>query len=44
MGFNGSVAWYYRELLSETMAELGLQLGLIIKAPMEGLLKFHSEQ
>ena len=44
VGFNGSVAWYYRELLSETMAELGLQLGLIIKAPMEGLLKFHSEQ
>lgn len=42
VGFNGSIAWYYRELLTEAMAEIGLQPGLIIKAPMEGLLRFHS--
>ena len=41
VGFCGSVAWYYRELLAEVVAELGLQLGHIIKAPMEGLLRFH---
>ena len=43
VGFNGSIAWYYRELLTEAMAELNLQPGLIIKAPMEGLLRFHGE-
>ncbi len=43
VGFNGSVAWYYRQLLTEAMDELGLQQGLIIKGPMEGLLRYHAK-
>lgn len=42
VGFNGSVAWHYRDVLSEAMADLGLQLGPIIQGPMEGLVKFHA--
>lgn len=41
VGFNGSVAWYYRDILEETLSETGLKMGIIIKAPMEGLLKYH---
>ena len=41
VGFNGSVAWYYRVILEEALSETGLKMGIIIKAPMEGLLKYH---
>ena len=41
VGFNGSVAWYYRDILEEALSETGLKMGIIIKAPMEGLLKYH---
>ena len=41
VGFNGSIAWYYRDILAEAAAEVGVQMGTIIKAPMEGLIKFH---
>lgn len=43
VGFNGSVAWYYRDILAEAAAEVGVQMGTIIKAPMEGLVKFHKQ-
>ena len=41
VGFNGSVAWYYRDILEEALSETGLKMGIVIKAPMEGLLKYH---
>lgn len=40
--FIGSVAFYYKEILAETAEEMGIQLGTIIKSPMEGLIKYHS--
>ena len=40
--FIGSVAFYYKEILAETAKEMGIQLGTIIKSPMEGLIKYHS--
>lgn len=40
--FVGSVAYYYREVLEEAAREVGLTVGTVIKSPMEGLLKYHS--
>lgn len=39
--FIGSVAFYYKEILVEATQEMGMQLGTIIKSPMEGLIKYH---
>ena len=40
--FIGSVAYYYREILEETVLATGMQLGGIMRQPMEGLVKYHS--
>lgn len=39
--FTGSVAYYFRSVLESVLAEAGLQPGLFLAAPMEGLRKFH---
>ena len=41
--FIGSVAFHYKEVLAEAAQETGIQLGTIIKSPMEGLIKYHSQ-
>lgn len=43
VGFVGSVAYYYKDVLAEAAKALDIQLGTIIKSPMEGLLKYHSK-
>lgn len=40
--FVGSVAWSYRELLTEILRERGVTVGLFIRNPMERLVRFHS--
>ncbi|MCD8184774.1 MAG: ATPase [Bacteroides sp.] len=40
--FIGSVAFHYKEVLAEAAKEMGIQLGTILKSPMEGLIKYHS--
>lgn len=40
--FIGSVAFYYKTILAEAAQEMNIQLGTIIKSPMEGLIKYHS--
>ena len=42
VSFVGSVAYYYQEVLKEAAAALDVKVGTIIKSPMEGLLKYHS--
>lgn len=42
VSFLGSVAYYYQEVLKEAAAALDIKVGTIIKSPMEGLLKYHS--
>ena len=42
VSFVGSVAYYYQEVLKEAAAALDIKVGTIIKSPMEGLLKYHS--
>ncbi len=39
--FIGSVAFHYKEVLIEAAYETGIQVGNIIKSPMEGLVKYH---
>jgi len=41
VGFVGSIAWHYGEILLETATENKLNVGTILKSPMEGLIRFH---
>lgn len=40
--FVGSIALLQKEVLTEAASKLGITIGTIIQAPMEGLIKFHS--
>lgn len=40
--FIGSVAFHYKEVLIEAAYETGIQVGNILKSPMEGLIKYHN--
>ncbi len=42
VSFVGSVAFYYRDVLGEAANSLGIKIGTVIKSPMEGLIKYHS--
>lgn len=39
--FIGSIAYYYKAILTEAVQECGLHMGNIMKAPMEGLIEYH---
>ncbi len=41
IGFNGSIAVFYKEPLMEALEEEGMHLGRIIQAPMEALAEYH---
>lgn len=43
VNFVGSIAHYFKNVLEEAAAAEGCTIGNIVKSPMEGLLKFHSE-
>ncbi len=43
INFVGSVAFYFKEQLNQVMVERGLQQGIILQSPMEGLVKYHLE-
>ena len=38
----GSVGYYFRPVLEKVAAEFGMEIGTILKAPMEGLIKYHT--
>jgi glucosamine kinase len=40
--FVGGIAWGFRDVLKELCASYELELGTVLKAPMEGLVKYHS--
>ena len=42
IGFVGSIAYYFQDLLSERLENQKLRLGKVIKSPIEGLIEFHS--
>jgi Predicted N-acetylglucosamine kinase len=39
----GSVAYYFQEIIRNVAAECGIQIGRIMRQPMEGLISYHSE-
>ncbi len=39
----GSVAYHYKDILEPVVKEYGMEMGVILKAPMEGLIKYHLE-
>ena len=41
INFVGSVAFYFQKQLCAVMSERGLQSGIILQSPMEGLVKYH---
>ncbi|MDE5845213.1 MAG: ATPase [Muribaculaceae bacterium] len=43
VNFVGSIAYYYKDVLTEAAASLDCKIGNIIKSPMEGLIEYHSE-
>lgn len=42
IGFVGSIAYYFQDILGECLASRGLKLGKILKNPIDGLISFHS--
>ena len=42
VSFVGSVAFYYKDVLAEAAKALDITIGTIIKSPMAGLVKYHS--
>lgn len=40
----GSVAYHFKELLQPVVEEFGMKMGNILKAPMEGLVRYHLEK
>lgn len=43
VNFVGSIAYYFGDILAEAAKAEGCTVGKIIKSPMEGLIKFHSQ-
>lgn len=43
VGFVGSVAYYFREVLEKTASERGITISKIEQSPMEGLVTYHSK-
>jgi len=41
--FVGSVAYHYKEILTEIGLEFGIKTGKFIKAPIDGLVEYHKE-
>lgn len=42
IGFNGSIAVFYKKPLMEALQEAGMHLGRIIQAPLEALAEYHA--
>lgn len=43
VNFVGSVAYYYQSVLVQAAEEMGIQIGVIQKSPMEGLVKYYQQ-
>jgi hypothetical protein len=42
VNFVGSVAYGFRDVLEELCTSYGFELGTVLKAPMAGLIKYHT--
>lgn len=41
VGFVGSIAWFYQDILRQSAFEEGIQVQKILRSPVEGLLEYH---
>ena len=41
VGFVGSIAYYFRDVLEKVMADNGFELGKILQSPMEGMKEYY---
>jgi len=39
---NGSIAWHFKDILNEAATMSDIQIGQIVKSPMEGLVKYYT--
>ena len=44
VGFVGSIAYYYRDVLADAAGQFGCTLGRILRSPMEGLVEYHTKK
>lgn len=42
IGFVGSVAYYFKDILNQSLENKGLKLGKVVKNPIDGLIEYHS--
>jgi N-acetylglucosamine kinase-like BadF-type ATPase len=42
--FTGSIAWHFQPILKEAADQSGFRIGEVTKEPMDGLVKFHSNE
>lgn len=42
VSFTGSVAFYFKDILLKALSAAGMTAGRIVRAPMDGLIKYHS--
>lgn len=43
VSFTGSVAYHFKDVLSEVANDLGIDVGMIVQSPMDGLIGFYSK-
>ena len=43
IGFSGSIAYYYQDVLKKVLADNGFQVGKILQGPMDGLKEYHKK-
>jgi N-acetylglucosamine kinase-like BadF-type ATPase len=43
VGFAGSVAWYFSDIMKTVLAEKGMENTKFLKDPIDGLVRFHTE-
>ena len=44
VSFVGSIAWFYKDILLEVLSENKVKAGIILRSPMEGLVKYHGKE
>lgn len=42
VGFVGSIAYYYQDVLKKVLTDNGIKIGKILQSPMEGMKAFHA--
>ena len=42
IGFVGSIAYYFQDILNKRLENQGLKISKIVKNPIEGLIEYHS--